>query len=143
MMTTLLIVSLYYCSSDSSSTPTATKSVSVKIDGVQKNFSKVEITQEPWTENGVPRIDLHVTAMNPDDNTEYVHFGIGKGDIGEDQLWDFAYVKNGTEYPVGQAGLYSATTINIEKRIVGTFSGGVSSNGVNHVLSDGIFDIQY
>jgi len=153
MLASLLIVTLCNCSSsnnDSDSvppTPTVTKGVSVKIDGVQKIFSQVEITQQPWEDNGVPKVDLHVKAINPDDDTEIIYFGIGKGDIGEDQLWAFVYEKGGTQYSVGEdegdPKLFNATTINIEKRIAGTFSGAVMANEVNHVLSDGIFDITY
>jgi len=148
MLTSLSIVTLCNCSSssDSTTTPTATKSVSVKIDGVQKNFSKVEIVQEATTENGIARVDIHIKAMNPDNETEYFEFGIGKGDHGDDQLWAFIYVNNGILYLGAEpeqyvAGLPNTVTVSTDNRVAGNFSGRVISDGENHVLSDGTFDI--
>jgi hypothetical protein len=158
ILTSILVVPFISCSKDSSSsTPTAKASVSASIDGVQRIFSKIQVIQTPWTDTitGVRHVDLHITAMNPDDNTEYVHFGIGKGDIGENQLWDFGYVRNGTGYIIDDPGgtdtqLYDITTINIEKRVVGSFNGRVTSKdsitgAVKKVLvfTNGIFDISY
>jgi hypothetical protein len=147
MLASLIIFSFSNCSGDSDSksttVPNSTKSVSLKVDGVQKIFSRVDITQEAWSDDGVPKVDLTIVATNPENDGEYIVFGIGKGDIGENQLWNFVYVNEDIEYIPGETELSSATTINIEKRLQGTFSGSVTSDGNNHVLSDGIFDITY
>src|SRR5437868_4396883 len=139
---------MYTCSDENNTStpppppppPVATTGVTVKINGLPQSFSKVDIIQTPVEENGIPRVDIHVTAANPNDETEYIQFGVGKGDIGQDQIWAFIYVKNGTLYEIGDAGLANEVTTNADNKIVGAFAGTVTANSENLILTDGIFN---
>lgn len=146
LVASLLTVTLSNCSSDETTNPAPTETttgVTVKVNGVKKNFPNIEIIQEPWSENGVSYIDLHVFSKNPDDPTEYIYFGVGKGDTGIGQIWSLSYFKDNTQYSIPDTEVSSEMLINVDKRIKGTFSVAASSKGIYPALTEGNFDISY
>lgn len=141
MLVTSLTLSLNSCSKDDNSTPTG-NSVTMKVGGVEKTFNTVVVNQVPYDDY----IDLIITASNNGSTTEFVSFGISKGDTGAGHSWGFEYTLNGMLYSEGEAisTVSSNATTNSDNKLIGTFSGTVtSSENVSLDLTQGSFDITY
>lgn len=150
-----LSVGLNSCSKDDSSdsnnnaTPSA---VQVTINGTSKTFNTIVVDQDNYTLEGQTYTDLNVTASINNSATEMITFSIQKGDVGADAIYNFEYVKDGKTYNSYNSEGFSFSTItqtNSNNKIVGTFSGGLSSwnneTGVYDVAttSAGTFNITY
>ena len=141
LLATSLTLFLCACSNDGDSGKPISN-VSMKVGGVVKNFSSITVKEVPYADY----TDLIITARNNEDPTEFVTFGLGKGDIGPGSAWGFEYTLNGIYYSeeLGGNGINSTIVINESNKLTGTFSGAVtSSENVILELSQGAFDITY
>lgn len=141
LLATSLTLFLCACTNDGDSGKPIS-SVTMKVGGVVKNFSKITVKEVPYADY----TDLIITARNNEDPTEFVTFGLGKGDVGTGNSWGFEYTLNGIYYSeeLGGGGINSTIVINESNKLTGTFSGIVtSSENVILELSQGTFDITY
>ena len=116
--------------------------LTMKVGGVVKNFNNITVKEVPYADYS----DLIITARNNENPTEFVTFGIGKGDIGPGNSWGFEYTLNGVFYSEDQGinGINSNTITNESNKLTGTFSGAVtSSENIILELSQGAFNITY
>ncbi|MET0758848.1 MAG: hypothetical protein ABWZ56_00395 [Flavobacterium sp.] len=141
MLVSLLTLSLNSCSKDNDSTP-AGSSLTMKVGGVQKTFNTITVNEIPYDDY----VDLIITASNNGSTSEFVTFGIGKGDMGAGHSWGFEYTLNDVVYTEGDVirTISSNATANSDNKLVGTFSGTVTSgDNATIELSQGSFDISY
>lgn len=143
MLMTALLLSFNSCS-DSESNPliSSGNTITMKVGGELKTFNTVVVSQVPYDSY----VDLIITASNSGNPTDFVKFGLGKGDIGEGHSWGFEYSVNGTSFfESGETSkVNSNITTNGDNKLTGTFSGSVTSvENVRLELTQGSFDITY
>ena len=136
-----LTLFLVACTSDGQSNKPISN-LTMKVGGVVKNFTAITVKEVPYSDY----TDLIITARNNENPTEYVTFGLGKGDIGIGHTWGFEYTLNGIYYSeaLGGNGINSTVVINESNKLTGTFSGTVtSSENIILELTQGAFSITY
>lgn len=147
ILTGLFVMMLNSCSEDSKSgtTPTTTQGVTVKINGISKTFSKINVEEKPWNENGQSGVDLFITAANSSDPNEMIHLNIGQGDLGDDQVWGIYYTKDAIDYAQDDSEMKSFVDLNSEKRVKGSFNGSLKTEDGStvYILTNGLFDVTY
>ena len=129
------------CTNDSDSGKPISN-LTMKVGGVVKNFNTITVKEVPYADYS----DLIITARNSNNPTEFVTFGLGKGDIGPGNSWGIEYTLNGVFYSEDQGikGINSNITTNESNNLTGTFSGAVtSSENVILELTQGSFNITY
>lgn len=127
-----LAVSVNSCSNDDDG---SSKSVTFKVDGVDKNF-KVESAETGSL--------LFITGYigNPSDPTEYVTFTLNSEDTGANAIINFSYENLTSSYdPISFS---SNVTENSGGKAKGTFSGTLEpfDAGSNIEITDGSFSIK-
>lgn len=141
ILVTFWMLFLSACSNDHDSGKPISN-LTMKVGGVVKNFNNITVKEVPYADYS----DLIITARNNENPTEFVTFGIGKGDIGPGNSWGFEYTLNGVFYSEDQGinGINSNTITNESNKLTGTFSGAVtSSENIILELSQGAFNITY
>lgn len=152
--TATLAFSMNSCSSDDNSDSnngggnetTIGGTLSVKIDGVQKNFNNVIVNAAPYDMPGNPDlILLDVTASTAGNSSEYINFQIFKGRTGANSFFlDLQYTLNNVTY---RDEVSSITQINSNNALKGTFNGEVegyiNNAWVIKTLTEGKFDVKY
>ncbi len=141
ILVTFWILFLSACSNDRDSGKPISN-LTMKVGGVVKNFNNITVKEVPYADYS----DLIITARNNENPTEFVTFGLGKGDVGPSNSWGFEYTLNGVFYSEDQGinGINSNITTNESNKLIGTFSGAVtSSENIILELSQGAFNITY
>jgi hypothetical protein len=141
ILVTFWMLFLSACSNDLDSGKPISN-LTMKVGGVVKNFNNITVKEVPYADYS----DLIVTARNNENPTEFVTFGLGKGDVGPSNSWGFEYTLNGVFYSEDQGinGVNSNLTTNESNKLIGTFSGAVtSSENIILELSQGAFNITY
>ena len=132
------------CSSSDSS-PVIGGTISFKVNGVQKTFNDIYVSENLYFE-GTPDeyTELYVVTL-PANDPEHVRFTLYKNHL-EDIVSVF-YTHDGVEYTrVGTFTMHLTSNGN-NKKLVGTFSGEMAQDEINPIdpinITEGTFTIQY
>lgn len=130
-------------SSDSSPDPGGT--ISFKVNGVQKTFTDMYVSENLYFE-GTPDeyTELYVVTL-PANDPEHVRFTLYKNHM-EDSVSVF-YTHDGIEYTRVGTFTMQITANGNNKKLIGTFSGEMAEDEINPVdqiyITEGTFNIQY
>ena len=133
------------CSNDRDDTsyePSATGTVTFKLNGVQKTMNIIDVVDYKnlaGTADEYTQISVYAKSKTVD---EAVAFSFRKGNLGN-IISDFTYVLGGDVGYQQSAGFIGTVTSNgYDKKLVGTFSGDLDEFS-EYTISEGLFDIQY
>ena len=134
----ILGIAFNACSSDDSGSSTNVGgSITVKIDNVSTTFDNINVTERDTTDNDV---ELRIIATN--DSSESITFFTYKQSLGSDKL-DYFYYNSTEESFYGSSGFSSHVITNNDGKLIGTFSGTVTTGEEEKTLTDGTFNITY
>ena len=140
---TLLIVTPS-CSNDDdgNSNNSSNKSISAKINGVEKKFKTIQVDPVVYPDY----TDLVVTGTITGTSPSTIEMSLEKDNIDAD-VYFFQYSENGVYYQNLIPASFSVTlTQNSDNRLKGTFSGTLvnSTDPMNTIaVTEGVFDIKY
>lgn len=132
------------CSSDDGNSnenpsPTPQSTFTTKINGVQKNFSTIQVVPVVY----IDYTDLEVTATITGSSPATLEMNLEKDSM--EGVYFFQYTENGIYYQPSES-FSVIVTQNSENKLKGTFSGTLidSGNPMNTIaVTDGTFDIKY
>lgn len=133
------------CSSDDgnsgeSPSPTPQSTVTTKINGVQKNFSTIQVVPVVYTDY----TDLEVTATLTGSSPATLEMNLEK-DSPDSSVYFFQYTENGIFYQPSESFTVIITQ-NSDNKLKGSFSGTLIDTGdpMNTIaVTEGTFDIKY
>ncbi|MBP8066800.1 MAG: hypothetical protein KAY31_04955 [Flavobacterium sp.] len=133
------------CSSDDgnsgeSPSPTPQSTVTTKINGVQKNFSTIQVVPVVYTDY----TDLEVTATLTGSSPATLEMNLEK-DSPDSSVYFFQYTENGIFYQPSESFAVIITQ-NSDNKLKGSFSGTLIDTGdpMNTIaVTEGTFDIKY
>jgi len=132
------------CSSDdgnSGESPAPQNTFTTKINGVQKNFSNVQVVPVVYTDY----TDLDVTATIAGSPPTTLEMSLEKDNAEAGSVYWFQYSENGVFYQLTEA-FSVIITQNSDNKLKGTFSGTLADpdDPMNTItVTDGVFDIKY
>ena len=137
-------LALTSCSSDDDGGSSIGGTITVTIDGQAKTFNTVVVNEEVYDDGYT---ELSVTGVIGTSTSEIITLIMEKGDLGSGAIYSFNYTKDGVSY--FDSGMSSnVTTNNDSKKLIGNFSGTMSSfsgsgEPINVVFTNGSFNVQY
>lgn len=147
LVATLLITSFVSCSDSTGDTrDTSPDYFTFKVDGVQKTFTNVQVTESTYIEGDLNIPTYNVLATPQEDNGEYVAFQIERDFTGNGGLYEFIYTNTDDTYRISDNFTFSLST-NTTNKLSGTFSGPLfdASGAITPavIITEGVFDINY
>ena len=127
------------CSKDNSS-DIVNGSITMKVDGVYKTFTKIHLQQTKSPDGN----DTSLAIYTEDDGNDYgdvIAMTIMKGVYSD--LAPLNYWIDEEKYDRTTGFVMHITSNGNDKKLVGTFSGDVSNSSVNLTITEGTFNIQY
>lgn len=116
----------------------SSKTISVKINGIQKYFNAIEVEQVEDTDY----TDYIITAKQKDDSTKTITISLEKGVPGTESIYYIQYFDAIDYFEGVNPNINTNVTQNSNLKIMGTFSGNLDNgNGDIVQLSQGIFNI--
>ena len=117
--------------------------VSFKLDGVEKVYNTIIITESQYEEGATVRT---ITASQNGNPAELVEFVVVSGETGTNKLYNIRYVTNSVS--TSNMELSSITTVSSNTALKATFSGlnyqqNANQEFVEVPVTDGVIDIQY
>lgn len=130
------------CSSDDSESSSKVEGrITVKIDNVSTTFDNINIIAKDTTDN---EVEFRIIATKGNDLSESIRFTTYKEATGADRISYFYYNTNDKDFYVYNSNDFSTHIItNNDGKLIGTFSGTVTSGGEEKTLTDGTFNITY
>ena len=159
---TAMALSFNSCSDDDSKktdNPTTEElggTLTMKVDGVQKNFNNVVIDQDVY-DNGA--VELTVTASENGNTAEFITFSLYKEELGADATYNWSYTKNNVKFETNwryndvQPQISAIVQTNSGNKLKGSFSGSIGRYTYNEnsqepefelfQITEGSFDATY
>lgn len=140
-----LTYSFTSCSDDSddnqnSITHNATGTLTLKLNGESRTFGTLSVREERY--DGYT--DLIVQGTQTGDATKSITIALGKNKLGSDSVYFVQYINNGTHYQMGSATLTADITESNDSKIIGTFSGNLTTINMDGLmLTEGVLNISY
>lgn len=134
------------CSSDdgnSGESPAPQNTFTTKINGVQKNFSSIQVV--PVYDPVEDYTDLEVTATIAGSPPTTLEMSLEKDNAEAGSVYYFAYTENDISYESTET-FSVILTQNSDNKLKGTFSGTLADpdDPMNTItVTDGVFDIKY
>lgn len=136
------------CSSDDgnsgeSPSPTPQSTVTTKINGVQKNFSTIQV--DPVYHPVEDYTDLEVTATIAGSSPTTFEMNLEKDNADPSSIYFLQYTENGVFYQPSESFTVIITQ-NSDNKLKGSFSGTLIDTGdpMNTIaVTEGTFDIKY
>jgi hypothetical protein len=136
---------LISCSDSTNDSPdTSPDVVTFKVDGTQKTFTNVQVTESVYIIDDINIPTYNVLATNQDNEGEYIAFQIQQDYTGTAGLYTLIY--NDAEGNHTIADNFSMNiTSNTNSRLAGAFSGPLFQQEIEPSvnISEGSFDINY
>ena len=108
--------SITACSSDGDSKKSG---LTARINGVERTFNMIEVTEEDYGEYS----DYIIEAVQSDDATKTLTIKLGKESLGTDSIYYIQYLDGTTFYQVSNPQITSNVTESSASKIKATFSG--------------------
>ena len=124
------------CSSDSDGKKSG---LTARINGVERTFNTIEVTEEDFGEY----TDYIIDAVQSDDVTKSITISLGKGSLGTDSIYFIQYYDGTTFYQLSSPQITSNVTESSDSKIKATFSGILNDGGSGNVnIANGVIDLK-
>jgi hypothetical protein len=124
------------CSSDGDSKKSG---LTARINGVDRTFTNIEVTEEDYGEYS----DYIIEAVQSDDATKTLTIKLGKESLGTDSIYYIQYLDGTTFYQVSNPQITSNVTESSASKIKATFSGILNDGGSGNVnIANGVIDLK-
>lgn len=144
MMLLVSLITLSSCSDNTSDIPdTAADVISFRVDGIQKAFTTVQVTESTFIEGELDVPTYNVLATPEEDNGEYVAFQMERDFTGTGGLYAFIYSDaEGSTHSITDNFTFTVT-VNTANKLAGSFSGPLFLQEIEPSLtiSEGSFNI--
>ena len=128
--------SITACSSDGDSKKSG---LTARINGVDRTFTNIEVTEEDYGEYS----DYIIEAVQSDDATKTLTIKLGKESLGTDSIYYIQYLDGTTFYQVSNPQITSNVTESSASKIKATFSGILNDGGSGNVnIANGVIDLK-
>lgn len=128
--------SITACSSDGDSKKSG---LTARINGVDRTFNMIEVTEEVYEEY----TDYIIDAVQSDDPTKTLTISLGKESLGTDSIYFIQYYDGTTFYQLSSPQITSNVTESSASRIKATFSGILNDGGSGNVnIANGVIDLK-
>jgi hypothetical protein len=135
------------CATDGEPSPlpvTESSTITFKVNGVQKIYTSVAVTESIYTfeDQSVPSYSILATPT--EDNGEYVAIQVRRDYTGTEGLYQLIY-NDGTNNNTNIEGFVLDITSNDGGNLAGTFSGPLQLSGTETgvTITEGSFDINF
>ncbi len=128
--------SITACSSDGDSKKSG---LTARINGVDRTFNMIEVTEEVYEEY----TDYIIDAVQSDDPTKTLTISLGKESLGTDSIYFIQYYDGTTFYQLSSPQITSNVTESSASKIKATFSGILNDGGSGNVnIANGVIDLK-
>jgi len=129
-------ISITACSSDYDGKKSG---LTARINGVERTFNTIEVTEEDFGEY----TDYIIDAVQSDDVTKSITISLGKGSLGTESIYFIQYYDGTTFYQLSSPQITSNVTESSASKIKATFSGILNDGGSGNVnIANGVIDLK-